>query len=382
MIISNGTIHDAIHEEAYQSDIAIRDGVITEIGMNIQPLENEEIIDATGMQIYPGLVEAHSHLGLRTSGAGNMGMDINEKSNIMTPYLRGIDGFYPQDMSVRKALEAGVTTVCAGPGSSNIIGGTFFVTKTYGSSIDKMVMVKTAAMKCAFGENPKNLYGTKGCTSRMTVTGKFREMLYLTQDYMLRKEAAHGDIQKMPKFDMNCEAMIPVLKGEIPLKAHAHRADDLCTAIRIAKEFDLKLTLEHCTEAAMIVEELQEAGYPLAVGPALSFPGKSECTSYSFETPGILARAGLSVSIITDHSVVPQENLPICAGLAVRAGMDPFAALQAITINPAKHIGVESRVGSIEVGKDGDVLVATGDIMLNSTKVKMVILNGKCVVNQ
>ena len=379
MIIRNGMIHDAVNETPYQADIAVRDGKIAEIAVNIQALEGEEILDASGLQVYPGLVEAHCHLGVRNTGIGDLGIDHNEKTDIMTPHLRAIDAFWPQEPYVRKSLEAGVTTVCTGPGSANIIGGSFIVTKTHGTSVDKMVLDPCAAMKCAFGENPKRIYAGKSCNTRMAIAGKMREMLFTARDYMLRKEAANGEITKMPKFDMKCEAMIPVLKGEIPLKAHAHRADDILTAIRIAKEFDVKLTLEHCTEGHLIVDELVEAGWPVVIGPTFGVNSKHELANKTFETPGILAKAGLCVSITTDHPVQALGNLPLFAGMAVKYGMDPFAALQAITINPAKHIGMAHRVGSIEVGKDGDIVLADGDIMLNTTSVKAVVVNGEKV---
>ena len=197
---------------------------------------------------------------------------------------------------------------------------------------------------------------------------------------MLRKEAAGGDILKAPKYDMKMEALIPVLKGELPLKAHAHRSDDIMTAIRIAKEFDLRITIEHCTEGHLIADALREADVPVAVGPTLSNASKPELLNKSWETPGILARAGLQVSIITDAPVIPQQYLPLCAGLAVKAGMDPFQALQAITINPARHIGVDDRVGSLECGKDADIVITDGDPMVSSSCVKYVIVDGKILV--
>ena len=380
MIIKNGLIHDAIHSEACKADIAIENGKIIAIGADLIPAGGEEVIDAAGLQVYPGFVDAHTHLGLDNYGMGFEGMDYNEMGDIVAAHLRGIDSFNPQDKAIPAALAGGVTTVGTGPGSANVLGGTFFAVKTYGNCVDDMLVRDPVAMKCAFGENPKRCYKDKGNCARMTTAAKLREMLHLTRDYMLRKEAAGGDIAKMPKYDMKYEALIPVVKGEIPLKAHAHRADDICTVLRIAKEMNVKVTLEHCTEGHLIVNELVRAGWPVAVGPTLTNASKIELVNKTFDTPGILARAGLSVSIITDASVIPQQYLPLCAGLAVKAGMDPFAALQAITINPAKHLGIEDRVGSLEVGKDADVVLCDGDPMVSSTVVKAVILNGKKVV--
>ena len=242
-----------------------------------------------------------------------------------------------------------------------------------------MVVKNPVAMKCAFGENPRRCYFDKGDSSRMTTAAKLREMLFTAQDYMERKEAAGEDVCKRPKADMRLEALLPVLRREIPLKAHAHRADDICTAIRIAREFDLRLTLEHCTEGHLIADELARAGFPAAVGPTLTNASKIELVNKTFETPGILARAGVQVSIITDHAVIPQHYLPLCAGLAVKAGMDPFAALQAITINPARHLGIDGRVGSLEVGKDADVVVAAGDPMVSDTVIEAVVINGRLI---
>ena len=333
-----------------------------------------------GKIVLPGFVDAHSHLGLDNYGMGYEGHDYNEMGDIVAAHLRGIDSFNPQDKAIPLALRGGVTTVGVGPGSANVLGGTFLAVKTYGTCVDDMVIRPEVAMKCAFGENPKRCYKDKGDSARMTTAAKLRDMLFQARDYMERKKAAGDDALRRPKFDMKLEALIPVLKGEMPLKAHAHRADDICTAIRIAKEFGVRLTLEHCTEGHLIVEELKRAGCPVAVGPTLTNASKIELVNKTFETPGILARAGLQVSIITDAPVIPQQYLPLCAGLAVKAGMDPFQALQAITINPAKHLGIEDRVGSLEVGKDADVVITDGDPLVSDTCVLTVVLNGRKVV--
>lgn len=380
MIIKNGTIHDAVAPAPYIADIAVRDGVIAAIGPDIVPQAGEELLDAAGRQVYPGFVDAHSHLGLDNYGMGYEGHDYNEMGDIVAAHLRGIDSFNPQDKAVALALRGGVTTVGVGPGSANVLGGTFLAVKTWGTCVDDMVIKAEVAMKCAFGENPKRCYKDKGDSARMTTAAKLREMLFLARDYMERKEAAGNDPLKRPRFDMKMEALIPVLKGEMPLKAHAHRADDICTAIRIAREFGVKLTLEHCTEGHLIVEEVARSGCPVAVGPTLTNASKIELVNKTFDTPGVLARAGCQVSIITDAPIIPQQYLPLCAGLAVKAGMEPFAALQAITINPARHLGVVDRVGSLEVGKDADVVITDGDPMVSDTHVLTVILNGQRVV--
>ncbi len=380
MLIQHGTIYDGVTPTPYAADIRLENGKIKEISPDLTPHPGEEVFDAAGLRIYPGFVDAHSHLGLDNYGMGYEGQDYNEMGDIVAAHLRAIDSFNPMELGVRKALEGGVTTVGTGPGSANVLGGTFIAVKTHGICVDDMIVKDPVAMKCAFGENPKRCYRDKGDSARMTTAAKLREMLFAARDYMERKEAAGGDIAKSPKFDMKLEALIPVLKGEIPLKAHAHRADDICTAIRIAKEFGVKMTLEHCTEGHLIPEVVARSGFPAAVGPTLTNASKIELVNKSFETPGVLAQAGVQVSIITDNPVIPQSYLPLCAGLAVKAGMDPFAALQAITINPAKHLGIADRVGSLEVGKDGDVVIVNGDPMVSDSTITAVLVNGEKVV--
>lgn len=376
--IKNGLVHDAIHREAYVADVLVGGGKILAIGQN---LTGDETLDASGLHLYPGFVEAHSHIGLDGSGTGQEGRDYNEGNDICSPHLRAIDGIDPMDESLKLARNAGVTTVCTGPGSANVLGGTFAVTKTVGTRIDHMVIRAEAAMKCAFGENPKRCYQNKSDSCRMTTAAILREALAKAKRYAEKLDAAGDDFAKKPAYDMKLEALLPVIRGEMPLKAHVHKANDIFTAIRIAEEFGVKLTLEHVTEGHLVVEELAHCGYPMAVGPTMSHPSKVETANKSWATPGILARAGCQVSIITDHSVTGQEYLPLCAGFAVKAGMDPFQALQAITLNPAKHIGVADRVGSLEIGKDADIVVTDGSPFELQTQVKTVLIDGKIVMS-
>ena len=379
MIIKNAVIHDAIHEGPYFGDILVKNGKLASVG--IVAGTDGEVLDASGLHAWPGFIDAHSHIGLDAYGGptGNT-YDFNEMNDICCPELRGLDSYYAMDAAIPMALAGGVTTVAAGPGSANVLGGTFLAVKMVGKTVEEAMIRPSVAMKCAFGENPKRCYKDKSISARMTTAAKLRQMLFEANDYMLRKEYAGDDVSKLPKFDMKMEALIPVLKREIPLKAHAHRSDDIMTAIRIAKEFGLRLTLEHCTEGHLIVDELKEANVPVAVGPGLSSPSKLELLNLSWTTPGILASAGIQVSIITDAPVVPQQYLPLCAGEAVKAGMDPFLALQAITINPARHIGVEDRVGSLEEGKDADIVLADGNPLVSDTSIKYVIVDGKILV--
>ena len=379
LCIKNGTVHDGVHREGFQADILVEDGKIKAIGEKLEVPGDAEVVDAAGLQVYPGFVEAHGHIGLDGSGIGYEGMDYNELNDIISPQMRGIDGVKPLDPALPKAAAAGVTCVCVGPGSANVLGGTFTTIKTVGRRVDDMVVRDGVAMKCAFGENPKRVYRDKKDSSRMTTAALLRETLFKAREYMEKKEAAGDDVSKRPAFDMKLEALLPVMRREIPLKAHAHATEDLFTALRIAREFDLKITLEHVTEGHLIVEELVEENVPLAVGPTLGSASKFELRNKSWTTPGVLAAAGCQVSIITDSPVIPQEYLPLCAGLAVQAGMDPFAALQAITINPARHAGIADRVGSLEAGKDADIVVTDGCPFEVSTKVKHVFIDGKAV---
>lgn len=378
ILIKNGTVYDAVNRDPYKADILVKDGKIAEIGENLSA--ECEIFDAEGLNIYPGFVEAHCHIGLDGSGIGFEGDDCNEMTDILTPQLRAIDGIYPMDPTFREALEAGVTTACTGPGSANVLGGQFAVIKTVGRRVDDMIVDPYAAMKCAFGENPKRCYRDKNNYSRMSTASKLRETLMKAREYDAKKQAAGDDASKRPAIDMKMEALLPVLHGEVPLKAHAHRADDIFTAIRIAKEFDVKLTLEHVTEGHLIVEELVEEGLPLAVGPSLTHATKFELRNKTFTTPGILSKAGCHVAIITDSPVIPQSYLPLCAALAVKSGMDEFEALRAITINAAEHIGVAPRVGSIETGKDADLVLMNGAWNAVASEVKAVFVDGKQVV--
>ena len=376
-IIKNGRIHDAVHREAYVADILLADGKIAAIGGGLTAPADAAVFDADGLEVYPGFVDAHTHIGLDGYGIGYEGCDYNEMNDIWTPQLRAIDGINPRDPSLADARKAGVTCVCTGPGSANVLGGTFLAMKTVGDRVDKMVVRDPVAMKCAFGENPKHCYRDKCDSTRMSTAAFLRGALMQARDYGARKQAANGDITKMPAYNQKLEALLPVLAREIPLKAHAHQANDIFTALRIAREFNLRLTLEHVTEGHLIADELAgEKDVPMAVGPSLTFASKFELQNKSWSTPAVLTAAGCHVSIITDSSVIPQQYLPLCAGMAIKAGMDPFDALKAITLNPAEHIGVADRVGSLEVGKDADLVITNGSPFEVLTEVKAVFIDG------
>ena len=334
------------------------DGKIAAIGAGLTAPAGAEIIDAEGRLVTPGCVEAHCHIGCAEEIIGDKGSDHNESSDPVTPQLRAIDAIRPEDGRLADARRGGVTTLCTGPGSANVVCGTFAAIKPAGNCVDDMVVKFPVGMKCAFGENPKTIHGSrkKAPITRMATAALLRELLFKAREYMEAKDAG-----KEPKFDMKLEAMLPVMRGEIPLKAHAHRTDDILTAIRIAKEFGVKLTMDHCTEGHMIAEKLAAYDYPALVGPSFGSKSKPELSNKTFETPAILHKAGVSISIITDAHVVPIENLPMCAGLAVDAGLPMEEGWRAITINPARVIGIADRVGSLEVGKDADVVIWTKD---------------------
>ena len=376
-LIRGGLVHDAVHRDACKADILLADGKIAAIGTDLTAPADAVIFDADGLDVFPGFVDAHTHIGLDGYGIGYEGCDYNEMNDIWTPQLRAIDGINPRDPSLADARRAGVTCVCTGPGSAHVLGGTFLAMKTVGDRVDKMVVRDPVAMKCAFGENPKRCYRDKCDSTRMSTAAFLRGALMQARDYGARKQAANGDITKMPAYNQKLEALLPVLAREIPLKAHAHQANDIFTALRIAREFNLRLTLEHVTEGHLIADELAgEKDVPMAVGPSLTFASKFELQNKSWSTPAVLTAAGCHVSIITDSSVIPQQYLPLCAGMAIKAGMDPFDALKAITINPAEHIGVADRVGSLEVGKDADIVITAGSPFEVLTEVKAVFIDG------
>lgn len=380
LLIKNGTLHTAQSGtqgiSTFCADILIENGKIKKIGNTLTIPEGCEVIDAAGLHVYPGFVEAHCHTGLDGTGIGYEGHDYNEMNDPVTPQLKAQDGINPFDPAFKTAALAGVTCIGTGPGSSNAIGGTFAAIKTVGKRVDNMIVKAPVAMKCAFGENPKRIYREHGISSRMTNAALIREALSKAALYKAKKEAAEGDVSKQPAYDMKCEALIPVLNHEIPLKAHAHQANDFFTALRIAKEFGLDITLEHVTEGHLVVEELAKEKVPMAVGPTLTHATKFELQNKSWTTPGILANAGCSVSIITDAPVIPLHYLPLCAGLAKKAGMKEDDAIAAITINPARHLGIEDRVGSLEPGKDADLVIADGSPLNVETVIKAVYIDG------
>lgn len=380
LCIKNGTLHTASNADArmrtFSADILINAGKIQEIGINLSTPDGCDVMDATGLHIFPGFVEAHCHTGLDGTAIGYEGHDYNELNDPVTPQLRAVDGINPLDPAFKEAALAGVTCIATGPGSSNAIGGSFAVIKTVGRRADDMIVKAPAAMKCAFGENPKRCYKDHGISSRMTNAALIRQVLNKALQYQAKKEAAGDDASKMPAYDDKCEALLPVLNHEIPLKAHAHQANDFFTALRIAKEFGLDITLEHVTEGHLVADILAQEKVPLAVGPSFGHASKFELQNKSWTTPDVLTKAGCRVSIITDAPVTPLHYLPLCAGLAHKAGLSENDALLSITLNPARHLGVDDRVGTLEEGKDADLVITDGSPLSMETKVHAVYIDG------
>ena len=382
ILIKNAYIKPIVGDEIPCGCILTDDnGKISAIGTQVDAPAEAQIIDAEGRLVTPGCVEAHCHIGLHDAALRWEGADYNENTNDpTTPHMRAIDSIYPQDEYFDVALRGGVTTACTGPGSANVVGGTFAAIKLHGRRIDDMVIKANAAMKCALGENPKNCFGQAKKTpkTRMASAAVLRELLFKAKEYCEAKDAG-----EKPKFDMKLEAMLPVMRKQIPLKCHAHRCDDILTAIRIAKEFGVKLTLDHCTDGARIADILAQEGYPVIAGPAMTSKNKPELANKSFATPGILHKAGLFLAITTDAPVTTLNYLPLCAGLAASQGLPLDEAWKAITINPAKIIGIADRVGSLEVGKDADIVIWTANPLTTiGGEAWMTIVDGKVVCDK
>jgi len=381
LAIKNAKIYPVDGPVIENGTVLIDGGKIAQVGANVVIPVGAEVIDAGGRSVYPGFIDAHCHLGMMEAAIQFEGDDVNEATDPVTPQMRGIDGFNPVDETVKEALEAGVTCCATGPGSANVVGGTFMVIKTHGDRVDDMVIKDPLAMKIAFGENPKRVYNSKNKTpsTRMGTAAVLRETLAKAVRYKEQIERAGDDASKLPAYDAKMEAMLPVVRKEIPLKAHAHRADDIFTALRIAKEFGVGITLEHCTEGHLIADHLAKEGAPAIIGPSFGHKSKFELTNKTFKTPGILAKAGVKVAIMTDSPVVPLATLPLMAGMAVQAGMDKADALRAVTLTPAEILGVDNRVGSITPGKDADLSVYDGDALDITGHAWMVVIDGKVV---
>jgi len=372
LLIQNGTLYTMEVDKPIQGDLLIREGKIAKIAPKIKPETGMEKLDATGMRVYPGFIDAHSHIGIAEEQTTAKTDASNEGTNPATPYVRAIDGIHPMDSAFHNALAAGITGVMVGPGSSNPIGGQFAFIKTYGRCVDEMVVLAPAAIKVAFGENPMGTYGVNGRmpATRMGIASVIRQELFRAKQYLDQEDAPT---------DYQLECYRELFAGEIPLKAHVHRTDDILTAIRIAKEFGLQLTLDHCTEGHLIAHEIGESGFPAIVGPSLASRTKEEVACSDFKTPGVLHRAGVTVALTTDHPVSRIQYLPLCAALAAKEGWSEAAALRAITIDAARICRVDHRLGSLAVGKDGDAVLYDGNPLEISASAQATVIDGKVV---
>lgn len=384
MYIVGGKIITVSGEDISKGVIHIENGKITEIGpadkILVKAGDNEKVITVQNGIIMPGIIEAHCHMGITEEKKGMEGDDCNETVDPVTPYLRAIDAINTMDAAFDDAVRAGITAAMIGPGSSNVVGGQFALLKTKGRRVDDLIVKAPAAMKIAFGENPKVNYSGQGKSpsTRMAIAGMLRQELTEAVEYRKRKLQAVENGQEF-ETDFTKECWIPVLEREIPLKAHVHRVDDIFTAIRIAEEFQLKMTLDHCSEGHLIAEELAEAGFPAIVGPDLTSRNKIEVQNMDFKTAGILNRAGVMTAITTDHPVSQIQYLPLCAGLAVKAGLPMEEGLKAITLYPARICGVSERMGSLEEGKDADIAIFDGNPMEIFTRTLYTIIDGEIV---
>lgn len=359
-------------------DILVEDGIIKKVGLiNCEDYPNAKVIDANGRYVTPGLVDPHCHVGLMEATIGWAGSDVNEATNPITPELRGIDGVKPHDECFKEALESGVTTVCLGPGSANLIGGTFAVLKTKGNTVDDMIIIPEVAMKMALGENPKRVYGNSKTSpsTRMASAALIREWLQKAKNYYEKKKAAEHDDSKQVEFNMKLESLSRVFDG-MPVKIHAHQADDIATAMRIGKEFGLKMTIDHCTEGYLIADKLKENNQMVIIGPVMHNKSKYELKQKSFDSGRILYENGVTFSIMTDHPVIEQKHTLIQVALFVKAGLPELEALKAVTINAAKTCYVDDIVGSIKEGKHADIVVWSKHPLDIMAEADIVILKG------
>ena len=371
LLIKNGLLYTMEEEYPIRADILLNNGKIERIAKRIKIEESMEILDASECRVFPGFIDAHSHIGISEEKKTVQMDSSNEGTNPITPCMRAIDAINPMDSAFHNAIAAGITGVMVGPGSANPIGGQFAFIKTDGRRIDDMIVMAPAAIKIAFGENPMTNYGMNGNipSTRMGIASLIREELTAARQYF----------EGTGKGDFTLECYRELFEGKIPLKAHVHRADDIFTAMRIAEEFGLKLTLDHCTEGHLIAGEIAKSGYPAIVGPSLASRSKDEVSQSDFKTAGILQKAGVTVALTTDHPVSRIQYLPLCAGLAAKEGMGEWGALRSITIDAARICGVDNRLGSLKEGKDGDIVLYDGNPLQIASSVKTTIINGKIV---
>lgn len=397
MVVINVKIVSMSKDAYYDSKcgfVRCGDGVFTQVGnmCDYSPVHGEEVVDGKGLTLYPGFIDAHCHLGMWNDALCFEGEDGNEDTDPSTPHLRAIDSVNPMDRCFEDAVNAGVTSVCTGVGSANPIGGSFIIMKTWGSKrVDKLIVKSPAAIKFALGENPKNTYNDRDETpvTRMATAAIIREQLIKAKRYSEdiaeyeRLKGTEDEISR-PDFDIKCEALLPLFDKEHPLKAHfhCHRADDIFTAQRLANEFGLDYVLIHCTDGALIADELAEDSPAIVIGPIFGDRGKPELANHDISTPAVLSGSGLRFALCTDHPETPIQYLPLTAALAVRGGLSSEEALRGITITAAEILGVSDRIGSVEPGKDADFTLYADEPVSMMTQPLLTAVRGKVAVNK
>lgn len=383
-ILKNGTLF-TMERAPFVGDIQIENGRIAQIGEALTPPPGCTEVDCTGLFVLPGFIDAHCHIGMWEDGMGEEGADGNESTDPITPEMRAIDGLNPFDPCFEEAYKAGVTTAITGPGSANVLGGQFAAVKTYGATLEAMLIKEPVAMKAALGENPKTVYAQQKTapTTRMAIAALFRKTMVEVAEYERKWRLGQQDEEKLPERDIAMEALLPVLRGELRMKMHAHRADDILTAFRLAQEFGLSISIEHCTEGHLILPELkaltQKTGAGIILGPLLSERSKIELRRLTFRAPALFHEAGIPFALMTDHPVTPLQYLPVCAALCVREGLPEEAALKSITINAARVVGLDSRIGSLCAGKDADIGIFNGHPLDIRAKCVGTFINGQPV---
>lgn len=372
LAITNATIYEGTGNILKGRTILVKEGIFEMVSSQEKIPINYKIIDAAGKIVTPGLIDVHTHLGVSEQGVGKEGSDFNETSSSVTPQIRAIDGINPLESGFEDARKSGITTVQVMPGSANVIGGEMVVLKTVGTIVDEMILREPSGMKAALGENPKRVHGDKGKMpiTRMGIAAKLRETLIETQNYLYSDDRNRK---------LGMENLVKVLQKEIPLRIHAHRADDIVTALRIKREFEIDITIEHCTEGHKIAEFIANHDVRVSVGPTLSTRSKVELQDKGWSTIKTLLDAGVPCSITTDHPVIGIEYLITSAIHAIRGGITEQQALKALTLDAAKHLGVEDRVGSIEVGKDADFVIWSGNPFDLRNRVEKVFINGEVI---
>lgn len=365
-----------IDAEPFDGTVVVTDGVITAIGPKVKVPRGAEVVDATGQWVLPGFIDAHTHLGTHEEAEGWAGSDINETTDPVTAQVRALDGINPAETGFADALAGGVTAVCVNPGSANVVGGLCVALHTHGDVVDEMLLRSPAGVKSALGENPKRVYGERKTmpATRLGTAAVLRQTFVEAQNYVTKRDAAKKDFDSR---NLTHEAVASVLDGQIPWRQHAHRADDIATALRVAEEFGYELVLDHGTEAHLIAKQVAQRGVPVLIGPLFTARSKVELRNRDLANPGKLAKAGVEISIITDHPVVPINFLVHQATLAIKEGLDRDTALRAITLNPAKVLGIDEKVGSLSKGKYGDIVLWSGDPLDVMQRAQRVFIKGQ-----